>query len=266
MRSTLDLNAYLARIRYARPVVVDPATLRAVHVAHVSHIPFENLDIQMGLPIRLDLGALQSKMVGRRRGGYCFEHNTLFHHVLQAMGFEVIACEARVRQGATKVRPRTHMVLLASVDGDIWLCDVGFGAHGLLDPVVVDGESHDQFGVCFRVVAEGAVRVLQAAHGESWEDLYEFAPEPRYDVDFEMANWFVSTHPDSPFVKTLTVQSADPHARRVLRNLRLTLTTRGGDAETRDIIRADLVPILRGDFGLEVPDDARFRALDSGAP
>lgn len=265
MATTLNLNAYLTRIEHGGRVAADLSTLRALHSAHVSHIPFENLDIQMGLPIRLDLEALQAKMVERRRGGYCFEQNTLFLHVLQTMGFHVIPCEARVRQGATRVRPRTHMVLLASIGDQPWLCDVGFGGDGLLEPLAMDGAEHEQFGRTFRIVRHGALHVLRAESVDGCEDLYDFVPEGRYPIDFEMANWFTSTYPESPFVKTLTVQSASAEARCILRNLSYTVV-RGHVAETREIPRKDLIPLLRASFSLDVPEGSRFRALDDAQP
>ena len=94
MADAIDLPAYLRRIGHAGPIVPDGATLRALHRAHALAIPFENLDVQARLPVRLDLASLQQKLVNRRRGGYCFEQNTLFQHVLEALGFGVRACEA----------------------------------------------------------------------------------------------------------------------------------------------------------------------------
>jgi len=99
MSAELDLGAYLRRIGLETRPAADLAGLRALHFAHATTIPFENLDIQMGLRILLDLASLQAKLVRRHRGGYCFEHNTLFLAVLKAVGFDVIPCEARVRLG-----------------------------------------------------------------------------------------------------------------------------------------------------------------------
>jgi N-hydroxyarylamine O-acetyltransferase len=259
----IDLSAYGRRL--GLEVVgraADLATLRAVHLAHVCAIPFENLDVQMGLPIRLDLESLQAKLVARRRGGYCFEQNTLFLHALRALGFEAIACEARVRNGASRVLPRTHMLLIVTVEGRRWLCDVGFGT-GLFEPAPLDGEAVQQATWRFRVAREGVLGVLQCQRGDVWDDLYAFEPAERYPVDFEMGNWYTSAWPESRFILTLTAQQSTPDGlRRVLRNLTL-VEDRGGPAtETRAIDRAELVPLLRDTFGLDVPDDARFRALD----
>jgi len=261
MSAELDLGAYLRRIGLEGGPVADLASLRALHFAHATTIPFENLDIQMGLPIRLDLASLQAKLVLRHRGGYCFEHNTLFLAVLKAVGFDVIPCEARVRLGVMEVLPRTHMLLLVRLEGATWLCDVGFGGEGLLHPVLMDGEAHGQFLNTYRVSMEGGLRVLQSYHHGAWEDLYAFVPEPRFPIDFEMANHYTSTHPESRFLRTLTAQLPGPEVRRILRN-RAYAELRGDQAEGRELATEELLPILRETFGIELPEGARFRALE----
>ena len=261
MSAELDLAAYLRRIGLQAMPAADLAGLRALHVAHATTIPFENLDIQMGLPIRLDLPSLQDKLVRRRRGGYCFEHNTLFLAVLKAVGFEAIPCEARVRLGAPEVLPRTHMLLVVHLGGDRWLCDVGFGSEGLLWPLAMDGEPHGQSLNTYRVAEEGGLRVLQSFHLDAWVDLYAFQPEPRFPIDFEMANHYTSTHPESRFLKTLTAQSPGPKVRRILRN-RAYAELRGNAVEGRELAPEEVIPTLREVFGIEVPEGARFRAFE----
>ena len=264
--STIDLAAYLGRIEYSGPRSPGLETLRALHLAHATRVPFENLDIQMGRPILLDLPNLEDKIVRRRRGGYCFEQNTLFQAALRTFGFDVIACEARVRYRAEgQVRPRTHMVLVVALDGTNYLCDVGFGGDGLLLPLALDGEPHDEYGRTLRVDFQPPEVVLQQAQAEGWEDLYAFVPEARYPIDFTVANWFTSTHPDGVFVKTLTVQRATPAARHILRQL--TYTVRAKASETsREIGRDELIPLLRGTFGIDLPEASRFAALDGDRP
>jgi N-hydroxyarylamine O-acetyltransferase len=261
MSAELDLDAYLRRIGLEARPAADLAGLRALHFAHATRIPFENLDIQMGLPIRLDLASLQTKLVGQRRGGYCFEQNTLFCAVLEACGFEVKACEARVRLGAMELLPRTHMLLLVQIEGAPWLCDVGFGGEGLLQPLPMDGAAHTQFLNTYRIVPEGPLQVLQSFHHGAWEDLYAFMPEPRFPVDFELANHYTSTHPESRFLKTLTAQLPGPDVRRLLRN-RAYAELRGDQAEGRKLAPEEVIPILRDVFGIEVPAGAKFRAFE----
>lgn len=263
MAADLDLEAYLARIGHPGPLAPDLATLRALHAAHVASIPFENLDVQMGLPIRLDLASLQGKLVRRRRGGYCFEQNTLFQAVLKRVGFDLMSCEARVRRGATTLLARTHMLLLARLEGRPWLCDVGFGADGPLEPVPLDGAIHRQPQGTFRVVAEAEgerLNVLQSLQDDAWTDLYAFRAEARFPVDYEMANHFTSTHPESRFVKTLTAQRQDAQGRRILRN-RAYAEIRGEAVEGRELAPEEVIPVLREVFGLDVPEGASFRAF-----
>ena len=124
-QDSFDLDAYLHRVGDAGPVGPDLETLRRLQAAHLGAIPFENLDVRLGRPVGLDLASLQAKLVRRRRGGYCFEQNTLFAAVLRAIGFDLRTLEARVRPpGATSPLPRTHMLLRVDVGGDPWLADV----------------------------------------------------------------------------------------------------------------------------------------------
>ena len=259
---TLDLDAYLRRIGFEGRPRPDRQTLLALHRAHALAIPFENLAIQMGEGVDISLEAIQDKLVRRRRGGYCFEQNTLFLAALREIGFEADAFEARVRLGATRELPRTHMLIRVALEGDALLCDVGFGGQGLLDPVPMDGGAHGPAGRERRVVAEGPLEVLQARQLAGWADLYAFEPLPRGPVDQEMGNWFTSTHPESRFVTTLTAQRVLSDGWLILRNLSLT-TVRGETAEERILAREELPRVLREAFGLDIPDGTRFRALDA---
>jgi len=258
-----NFGEYSKRIGYSGTARPDLATLTGLHRAHIGAIPFENLDIQMGRTVNLDPDALQAKMVRQRRGGYCFEQNSLFMLALQSIGFAPETREARVRQNAGGLmRPRTHMVLTMPCEGREWLADVGFGGDGLLEPIALDGTSTEQAGVVYRVAAEDSVRVLQRHVAGAWEDLYALMPNPVHPIDFEVGNWFTSTHPRSPFVLTLTAQRIVDDTRHTLRNLTYSIT-RGTAVQVHEITRQEVVPLLRDTFGLEVPEDAIFRALDS---
>ncbi len=157
--------------------------------------------------------------------------------------------------------PRTHMVLTLELEGREWLADVGFGGDGLIEPIPTDGAAVEQDDRFCRVTAEERLRVLQSRRSDAWEDLYAVLPDPAHAVDFEMANWFTSTWPQSRFVLTLTAQRITGGARHVLRNLTYTVA-RGSTSETREISRPDLVPLLRSVFDLDVPLHARFKAID----
>ena len=259
----MQLDAYLKRIDFSGDLRPSAAVLAALHLAHATHIPFENLDVLRGVPIRLDLESLQGKLVDARRGGYCFEHNLLFSAVLEEIGFTVTRLAARVRHGTSSVLPRTHMLLLVGADTDAdearWLADVGFGAEGLLLPVPFgSGEESRQFAWTYRVIESGDQWILQSKHGDEWADMYGFTLEPQQPIDYEVANHYTSTYPESRFVKGLTVQLPTPVARTALRNRQLTVDA-GGTTTTR--VMADdeeIRRVLKDTFGLAAPADLRF--------
>jgi N-hydroxyarylamine O-acetyltransferase len=199
----LDLDAYLERIGLdGRPSVAQ------VHRAHLTSIPFENLDPHQGLPVSLQLEDIERKLVTERRGGYCFEQNLLLKAALETLGAEVDMFLARVRLGADPglVRPRTHLILRVSENSASWHADVGFSARGILDPIPFGpGPAQEQSGFGFRIVQDGPELVLQKLAGDEWIDAYSFLPQPVAPIDVELSNWWTSTHPDSLFVTGLIV-------------------------------------------------------------
>jgi N-hydroxyarylamine O-acetyltransferase len=255
----LDREAYLARIGCEGSLDPTLETLRALHFAHVSAIPFENLDIILGRGISLNLGDLQAKLVTSRRGGYCFEQNALFAAVLESLGFKLDRLAARVRFGTTEIRPRTHMLLAVQVENEPWLADVGFGCTGPLYPIRLQGGEPDRQGVwSFRVRNEGEELVLQSLESDGWFDLYAFTREPQHPVDYEIGNHYTATHPNSPFVRNLVVQKGSPQSRLILLNRELTeVSSREKTSETI-IDDADLVEVLADRFGLFFPRSTRF--------
>ncbi|HKA42528.1 MAG TPA: arylamine N-acetyltransferase [Burkholderiales bacterium] len=254
-----DLSAYLKRIGYAgnpRPTL---AALEALELAHATHIPFENLDILLGRTIRLDIDSIQAKLVGGGRGGYCFEHNLLFAAALEAAGFAARPLAARVRYRSHRVLPRTHMLLLVEAENKTWIADVGFGLEGILSPLpLVAGRESRQFHWTFRLVEESGQWTVQSHRDGSWIDLYAFSLERQQLADFEMANYYASTHPDSRFTRTLTAQLPTPEARFMLRNRELTVDR--GKSVTSRALRDDdeLLTILAETFGLRFPAGTRF--------
>jgi N-hydroxyarylamine O-acetyltransferase len=256
--SGIDPTAYLARIGVEGPREASAASLAALHEAHTAAIAFENLDILLGQSISLDLAALEAKMVAGRRGGYCFEQNTLFAAALEAMGFRVTRLAARVRGGGI-VRPRTHMLLRVDVEGSAWVADVGFGGDGLLVPLrLAEGAEEWAGAMGHRLRHEGDAWVLEGNTGGGWTDLYAFTLEPQLPVDYEVANHFTSTWPRSPFVQTLTAQRTRRGRRSILRNR--DLTVRDGPAVRTDTIRDPdhLLEVLDSEFGLSFPAGTRF--------
>ncbi len=259
----LDLDAYFARIGYAGPRTPNLATLTALHRAHVRAIPFEYLDIHLGRGIRIDLPSIEQKLVRDRRGGYCFEQNTLFAAVLRTLGFTVVPLVARVRWNlpADLQTALTHMLLSVDTpDAGPYLADVGFGGMSLVEPLRFELDHEQLVGLePRRVVARGNRFAQQARIGDTWNDVYVFSGDEAPVIDFEVGNWYTSTHPQSRFRQNLGVSLAGDNCRHTLLNRELSTRHADGRVEQRTIASADeLLAVLAEYFGLHFPPGTRF--------
>lgn len=257
------LAHYLRRVGLPAPPAPTFEGLSALHRAHAGAIPFENLDILLGRPIKLDLPSLEAKLVGARRGGYCFEQNHLFAAALETLGFPVTPLAARVRIGGRPDSARAHMCLSVRADGRDWLCDVGFGGGGLWEPLLLEPSGEIRQGDWrFRLVEDGRERVLQNASPDGWRDLYAFTLEPQLPIDYVVANHYTSTHPDCAFTRIPVVQKTRADGAEGLRGDVLQ-TMRPGEeiVESPAPTGDDLLVLLRDRFGLDFPDGTRFRPL-----
>lgn len=260
--SSPDLDAYFARIRYTGPRSPTLTTLRALHLHHVQEIPFENLDVLLDRTIALELPALERKLVHDRRGGYCYEQNTLFGAVLRALGFQVTDLIARVRWQVPPERgtPRSHMILRIDLDGRSWIADVGFGSIGLTGPIRLEtgGEQatpHEPR----RFLRRDEYFVHQVRIGTEWHDVFQFTPDAVPPVDYEVANWYSNKHPRSHFQANLIVTRVRPEGRVLLFNRELTRRRPDGSAEKLAVNSPDeLLALLAADFGLQFPPGTRF--------
>lgn len=258
----MDIDAYLGRIGYDGPRRADRATLDALCLAHVKAIPFENVDVLLDRGVSLDDDDVDEKLVRSRRGGYCFEHNTLLARALTALGFEVKLLSGRVRisRPADFVPPRTHVFCRVEIGAESFLADVGVGglsptAALRLAPDVVQATPHEPR----RLLREPARWLHQVKLGDVWSDVCELTLEEMPRIDREVANWYTSTHPASHFRGRLMVARAlDDGGRATLLDNRLTIRSRSGE-DTREIGSwVELVDVLAERFGVELPAGAAF--------
>jgi N-hydroxyarylamine O-acetyltransferase len=241
------LDQYLQRTSVA---TLDASldSLQKVHAAHRATFLFENLDIQRGGGVRVDVPSIARKFIDEGRGGYCFEHNTLFAAVLREAGFSVTSLLGRVRRGPPERWVRTHMMLRVDIAGEPWLADVGFGGYGLLDPMpLADGATDTQGGITYHLRRDGIHWVLATPS----EDLYEFTEDPQTAADVEMANHYTSTYPDSIFRKSLTIQRAGREERTILRT-GIFVRVRDGVPQEASVTREQLPEIARSEFAVEL--------------
>ena len=262
----VDLDAYFRRIGYGGPTVATLPVLSAIQAHHAGSIPFENLDVLLGRPVPLDIASLQRKLVDRCRGGYCFEHGTLFLHVLHALGFQACALAARVlwRQPEGAVTPRTHMLLRVEPADGSYLADVGFGRATPTAPLALVADVEQPTGLePFRLRAAGGDLVLQVREGATWSTLYRLSLEVQHAVDRELANWFVSTHPASIFVNNLFAARPTSTGRHALFGRDYAMRRPNGTAQERRLADgAAMVEALEREFLVALPQADRRAVVE----
>lgn len=254
----LDLASYLARIGYSGPRTATVETLRTLHALHPAAIPFENLDVLLERPIRLDLESIVAKLVRQGRGGYCFEQNALFQAALLALGFTVrgLAARAQWRRPEGMPTPRTHMVLLVSLPEGDFIADAGFGGLTLTAPLRLEADvaQPTPHGL-FRLVRIGDELQLQVKTRHGWEPVYQLSLHEQTAADWEMASWYTSTSPQSRFTSTLIAARPVGDRRYGLLDNALSSHLADGTTERRVLhTPRELESVLRDDFGIRLPE------------
>jgi N-hydroxyarylamine O-acetyltransferase len=254
-----DRDAWLARIGYRGPHTPTLETLQALISAHSRAIPYESIDVLLDRPPKLDLVALQSKMIAGGRGGYCFEQNMLFRGGLRSLGYKVTSLQARFVRGLEidAPRPMLHMVLRVELPEGPFLADVGVGNLAptgalKLSPLVEQDTPHE----VMRFIAMDEELTLQAKLGDKWEHIYRVVLLPRVDAEYEICNWFTSTHPQSPYLSNLIAARPGPNKTRLtLFNARFNVRHASGEAERRTLQdEGDYRRVLREEFEIMLSD------------
>ena len=256
MNDDIDLEAYFARIGYAGPRTASLETLGALHALHPAAIPFENLDVLLGRRVRLDMSAVERKLIAEKRGGYCFEQNGFFAQVLRKLGFQVTGLAARVVFGqAPDMIRRSHMLLKVDLPEGPYVADVGFGGRAPSAPLRLDvsGEQMTPHGG-FRLARSGDVFDQQTRIEGVWETLYRFSLEEQSRQDYEMANWYICTHPESEFTVRLMAARLPPGRRLGLMNNQFSIHYADRTSERRSLASAEeIAQVLETDFAIALP-------------
>jgi N-hydroxyarylamine O-acetyltransferase len=204
----MDFDRYLKRIKIDLRLSPEKKTLDALLRAHLLNIPFEDLDIQSGVPIQLSTESFFEKIIGRNRGGYCYELNGLFHALLRKVGFDVHLISGRVVNGSKVGEEYDHLALIVNLDGEQWLVDAGYGDFSLIPLRLTNdlqSDGHHEYQIQ-KTTLDG----LEYFSAEKWIEPkkafipdYLFTVEPRTMKEFAQMHDFHQTHPDSHFVKNL---------------------------------------------------------------
>ncbi|MFF7866361.1 arylamine N-acetyltransferase [Streptomyces qaidamensis] len=269
--NTAQVDAYLHRLGVEHPAWPTVDALRELHLRHLQTVPFENLSIHLGEEIVLEEKRLLDKVVGARRGGFCYELNGSFGALLAALGYDVALLAARVYGDEGRLGiPYDHLALrVRTVDGGDWLADVGFGAHSHLPLVFGDRGEQEDPGGTFRIVeAEPDAAGVRGGHGTvEAADLdvfrggtpqYRLEVRPRVLGDFVAGAWWHSTSPVSHFTRSLVCSRLTQDGGRItLSGRRLTVTAADGTREVRELeTDEEVLGVYRERFGIgldEVP-------------
>jgi N-hydroxyarylamine O-acetyltransferase len=248
------LENYYHRIAYNGKPQKDIATITEVMRHQLFAVPFENLDVQAGKIVSMVPEEIVEKILVRKRGGYCYEVNGLFAMALQELGVDYTFVAARPMIYPVR-RPKTHMAIIAEIEGEKWLIDLGFGSNSIRKPMRLDLLDVEvmQDGYLFMLskADESKYRLKAFVEGE-WVDQYEFDLYPQEWIDFIPANHLNSTHPDTIFVKKLLVVLHNPTGKEILMGDTLK-TVRNGITTKQFVGPENLIDILAGKFGLEFP-------------
>lgn len=245
----MNVEEYLQRINYHGLLDPTPETLRALQVAHLMSVPFENLSIHRGEPIVLDEDALFAKIVERNRGGFCYECNGLFAGLLRALGFEVALLGAGVAHREGGFGPIfDHMTLMVTL-ADRWLVDVGFG-ESFIEPLLLD--SRDEQGA-FRIVDDdGYLVVMRRNDAGICEPQYRFTLQPYEFADYEAMCRFHQTSPESHFTNNVICSLATATGRVTLSGMKL-ITTSGSNRDEQTLsTQNEYNRLLREQFGIDL--------------
>ncbi|AKN18463.1 arylamine N-acetyltransferase nat [Mycobacterium haemophilum DSM 44634] len=267
---TVDLAGYFDRINYRGATAPNLDLLQDLVTAHTRTVPFENLDPLLGVPVDdLSPDSLTDKLVYRRRGGYCYEHNGLMGYVLAELGFRVRRLTGRVVWMAAPDAPppaQTHTVLAVTFPGaqGSYLVDTGFGGQTPTSPLRLEAGSVQQTThEPYRLEDRGDGLVLQALVRGEWQALYEFTTQTRPQIDLKVGSWFVSTHPSSHFVTSLTAAIVTDDGRWNLSGRNLAIHRDSGTEKIRLDDAAAVVDTLRDRFGINVADVGERNVLEA---
>ena len=238
----LDLDGYLARLGVGAREP-GPEALAELHEAHVRTYTFDNIDVLLGRAPGISLDEIQRKFVVRGRGGYCFEHSTIFAAALERLGYHVRRHLGRVGDpDAGTQQGRTHMVVEVVIEAQRMLCDPGFGMS-LLRPIpMVDGAEDDYLpGWGYRLHRTGAGDwALFRRREEGWELAHTTDELEVRPVDVVMGHHYTSTFPGSHFTSGLILTKHLPGRHVTVTHESLTIRTPGEPTKHRKLHEGEI--------------------------
>lgn len=208
------VSAYFKRIglEFDENEPRDARLLKKLQYAHVTTVPYENTEIVDGHPLSLETDDLFRKVVTEHRGGYCFELNGIFGWLLRELGYEITEHFGRFLRGEDEPPKPRHRVLVAHLDDEKYICDVGVGSKAPRYPLLMTpGVEQEQFGETYFIRNDDFLgTVVMEKNGEKAEPFFSFNDNRQLNKDFYTPSFYCEKHPDSIFlVNMFSIKTAD---------------------------------------------------------
>jgi len=234
-------------------LTLDYELLKQIQYAHVTHIPYENLDILDNIPLNLDNDALFEKIIVNQRGGYCFEINSLYNWLLCEIGFKTTSYMARYLRGETEIPLRRHRIIVAEIDNQRIMCDAGIGDRAPRYPLILEeGLVQEQFGETYKFVKDDFYGwVLNDFYKGEWAPFFAFTEEVQLDRDYIMPSFYCEKHPDSPFHTKNIIAIKTSDGRKSINDMTFRISAGDDITETEITDNTMLKQILSDHFGIK---------------
>lgn len=256
------IHAYFRRlglpVPQAEPVCTG-ALLNTLQYAHVTRIPYENLDILSGKALPMDAAGQFKKTIQARRGGYCFELNGIYACLLNALGYQVTTYMGRYLRGETAVPMRRHRVIRAACSDGAFICDAGVGQQAPRHPLAfIPNFVQEQFSETYRIRREPFFGwVIDDRHQGDWRPFYSFTEEEQLDIDFVMPNYYCEHSADSVFNKKMMLSIKTPDGRKTIDGNLFRAFARDSVEEMTIATPEQLIELLDQVFNLDPPTAAQ---------
>lgn len=269
IRLTEITRKYLIRLGIdpaCGPLRCDKDLLCQLQYAHVTTIPYENIDILRGKPLPLDFAGQFDKIVNHCRGGYCFELNGLYGCLLRDLGYPVTTFMSRYLRGETKIPMRRHRVIRAVCDEGTFLCDVGVGQQAPRYPLaMVPDLIQEQCGETYKLIREPFYgwTVMDLHQGE-WRRFYSFTEEEQLDIDFIMPSYYCEHAPESIFRVSPMISIKTADGRKTIDGRTFRHFRPDGVFERAMTEPGQMATTLKQHFGIELEERSPGESQENG--
>lgn len=252
----MHIEKYLKRIGVSGPIKPNLESLFALHRAHLKSIPYENLDVQFGRPVTIEIPPIYEKIVEHGRGGWCYEMNGIFGWALKELGFKVTrATGAVMREIGGDTSIGNHLVLRVEFPEGLYLGDVGFG-DGPLDPIRLVPGKFSSHGFSFDLEQPDEDWWRLRNHPRGGAPSFDFNLAPADESRFAAKCQWLQSDPASIFVQNAVCQRYTQDGLVILRG-RVLRHISGLSVSERLIENSDeFVTVLAEDFALDLPQAA----------